>query len=356
MILADNIHTKSNSLGFLRSLLASIVVVHHAFRLRSNEPYFWEDFFPLSFGTLGVYGFFVISGYLITASFEHSSSTVNFVWRRLLRIFPAFWICLLLTIFLFAPLTHYFTYGSLENYFTGFASPPLSYFYKNIFLSINQIDINNIMQKNVGAGNMLGAVFNGSLWTLIHEFRLYIITALIGIVAFYKTKKYYVFYIIYFLYVVVHYADPVEGRLFFKLYTDKATIILPIYFFAGSTLYLLRNKIKINYILLSLAILITIIAHYTGLFYYIFPFSLTYILIWLAVKLPFKDWERKYGDYSYGIYIYHFVIQQSLLVAGFTYLNTISFFLLSFCIALFFAYLSWKLIEKPSLKLKNKFS
>ena len=149
MILADTIHTKSNSLGFLRFLLAFIVVIHHAFRLRSTEPYFWEDFFPLSFGTLGVYGFFVISGYLITASFEHATSTVNFVWRRLLRIFPAFWICLLLTIFLFAPITHYVTYGSLENYFTGFAASPLSYFYKNMFLYVNQLDINDIMQKNI---------------------------------------------------------------------------------------------------------------------------------------------------------------------------------------------------------------
>ncbi|WP_375560087.1 acyltransferase family protein [Bernardetia sp. OM2101] len=356
MTLKDSLYRDKNSIGFLRILLATFVVIEHAyvFSPLAEEP-MGKIIKGLSFGNLGVYGFFVISGYLITASFIHSKSLTGFFWRRVLRIFPAFWVCLLLTVFLFAPIIYYTLNSTLEGYWFG--SPensPFGYLYKNMLLSIYQLDINNMMTNNAENGILAATCLNVSLWTLIHEFRLYILTGVIGFFLLKNPKRHWIFFVIFVLYTLHHFLDPLKSRILYKLYTNNATVLLPVYFFIGSCFYLLRDKIRINTLGIVIAILITVISVYFKFNYYIFPFTYAYILLWLAVKLPFKDWERKYGDYSYGIYIYSFVIQQIFILKGWIInMHPLVFSLISLLATLPFAFLSWKLIEKPVLRLKD---
>lgn len=356
MTLEDSLDRDKNSIGFLRLVLAIFVVIQHAYVLRplGEEP-IGKIIEGLTFGKLGVYGFFILSGYLITASFIHSKSLINFFWRRILRIFPAFWVCILFTIFLFAPIAYYIVNSTLEGYFFGNTTDsPFGYLYKNIFLTIHQPDIRAIITSSVDKGLLNEKSFNGSLWTLIHEFRLYILTGLIGFFLFKNPKKYWIFFVIFALYTIHHFLDPLKSRILYRLYVDNPTVILPIYFFTGASFYLLRNKIQVNTIGIILAILITAVGIYFKFNYYIFPFTFTYILLWLAVKLPFIDWERKYGDYSYGIYIYSFIIQQIFILKGWTVdMHPLLFSIISLLITLPFAFFSWKLIEKPVLRLKD---
>lgn len=356
MTLKDSLDRNNNSIGFLRVLLAIFVVVQHAYVLRplGEEP-IGSIMKGLSFGNLGVYGFFIISGYLITASFVHSKSVISFFWRRVLRIFPAFWVCLLLTVFFFAPIIYYIINSTLEGYFSGNSiDSPFSYLYKNIFLSIHQADINSVIKTSIDKGILAKGSLNGSLWTLIYEFTLYIITGIIGVFLLKSPKRYWIFYVIFALYTIHHFLDPLKSRILYRLYTSNATVLLPVYFFTGSCFYLLRDKVKINTVGIITAIVITTVSAYFKFNYYIFPFTYAYILLWLAVKLPFTDWERKYGDYSYGIYIYSFIIQQIFVLKGWTTtMNPLVFSLTSLLATLPFALLSWKLVEKPVLRLKD---
>lgn len=57
------------------------------------------------------------------------------------------------------------------------------------------------------------------------------------------------------------------------------------------------------------------------------------------------------GDLSYGLYIYGFPVQQTLVYFFRPDANTL--IISSILVTAVFAYMSWHLIEKPALKLKN---
>ena len=89
---------RHNSLNFLRLVLALLVVVSPTIVLGGygSESIFGKT----TLGTMAVYGFFGISGFLIAGSAVHNDPG-NYFWRRFLRIFPGFWVCLLVTAFFF---------------------------------------------------------------------------------------------------------------------------------------------------------------------------------------------------------------------------------------------------------------
>ena len=82
------------------------------------------------------------------------------------------------------------------------------------------------------------------------------------------------------------------------------------------------------------------------------PVALPYLFLWLACKLPFQRFDAR-GDYSYGLYIYAFPIQQTLAffhlqIAGFW-----TYFLCALLLSTLFGILSYRLIEAPCLRFKN---
>lgn len=85
---------RRNSLNFLRLVLAVTVVISHASALGgfAGEWIFQR----VAVGTLAVYGFFGISGYLIASSALHNSLG-RYLWQRFLRIMPGYWVCLVVT-------------------------------------------------------------------------------------------------------------------------------------------------------------------------------------------------------------------------------------------------------------------
>ena len=121
-----------------------------------------------------MYGFFGISGYLIASSALHNAPG-RYLWQRCLRIFPAFWVCLLMTAFLFgviALLTTHHHCQSLSCYF-GVRNSPLGYLYHNMFLKINQASIAGLPTGHYDI--LLWNDWNGSLWTLVYEFLCYLL-------------------------------------------------------------------------------------------------------------------------------------------------------------------------------------
>lgn len=71
-----------NNFDILRLLLAICVMIFHIGRMYGNENL---SLFP---GTLAVQAFFIISGYLITESFERSRTLKDYSIKRLRRIAP----------------------------------------------------------------------------------------------------------------------------------------------------------------------------------------------------------------------------------------------------------------------------
>jgi hypothetical protein len=81
-------------------------------------------------------------------------------------------------------------------------------------------------------------------------------------------------------------------------------------------------------------------------------FFFLYVLMWCAVRLPLQNWE-KHGDLSYGIYIYAWPIQQFVAFFDIYKLGWFAYHVIVVVACHIAAYLSWHLLEKRALSLKN---
>lgn len=350
----------TNNFDFLRLIGALMVILSHSFALSGNynrEPLNSVTDSKLSFGTLGVLIFFVISGYLITKSWYNNPYIFKFLWNRLLRIVPGLMGVTLVSIFIIGPLV---TSYNIINYFTD----PITLSYlKNMTVFYIQNTL-----PGVFVNNPYPNIVNGSIWTLTIEFLMYVIILVIGFFGILQKKKCFLFitlficalYII-FIYGIHLYVQPLissYGLLFVSLILDRILrsfeyyIFFSSFFLIGATYYVYKN-INFNKYVALLLFILWILSFNNIIFYFVTLISLPYITLYIALtKIPYVNNVSKYGDFSYGLYIYAFLIQQTIVyfINGITVLQL---FILSVLITFAFAYLSWTFIESRALELKN---
>jgi peptidoglycan/LPS O-acetylase OafA/YrhL len=366
---------KRNSLNFLRLILALAVVFSHSITL----GLFGSEWIlgKTTLGTVAVYGFFGISGYLIAGSAARNNAG-RYLWQRFLRIFPAFWICLLVTAFLFGTIAWFhFNPGfsrtcGLHCYLTE-PNGPFGYVIHNFWLQMNQGTIAKTLP-----GGFLGYGWNGSLWTLELEFLCYLLLAAFSVLGLLKRRSLVALIAaIAWIAEVVSISTPTLARNFnltfyytkwnlvtilgFKLETMKILVLVPI-FLSGSLLYLYREKmpdsgaLALGTTVLVLAGLVIPVGQGAPFFLQtsldLTAVFLAYPLIWLGIHLPFTT-VGAVNDYSYGIYIYAFPIQQLLVMWGMNKWGYWPYTLLSVAAVIPLAVASWWLIEKHALKLKG---
>lgn len=91
-----------HSIQLLRSIAATLVVLFHAqqaFAQRVSTPLFQSETYLFGFGAVGVHIFFVISGFIMVLTSSQPRKPFDapkFFKRRLLRIYPIYWICVVI--------------------------------------------------------------------------------------------------------------------------------------------------------------------------------------------------------------------------------------------------------------------
>lgn len=341
-----------NNFDFLRLIFALFVVIAHSYPLSgndiSNQWIYKLTNGQIELSNIGLNGFFILSGYLIYQSSVRSSSFYNYFWKRIIRIFPALVVVLVLTLLL-APIV----YENSVSYFKN--RDVYTYFFRNISLYQMQYSISGVFENNP-----FPLIINGSLWTIVYEFSLYIFLSLFLLISSNQIKKIIIlssFLIMYFGY--LFYIDElskikifdIEFLHFFNLGT---------FFVGGAALAafkfetILNNK-KIKYLALLLffvVIVITVKLEIYNNFKHLF-LTLFVLLFGLMSFWPINN-LHKIGDYSYGIYIYSFPIQQTLMY--YFKFSTGKLICFSTLISLLFGALSWFFVEKKILVLKNRFN
>jgi peptidoglycan/LPS O-acetylase OafA/YrhL len=291
--------------------------------------------------------FFVTSGFLVTGSLVNRGEVVAYLWARALRIYPAIWAMLILTVFVLAPAL---TTLPPADYF---ASPKTHDYFIKCATLIGGV---RYSLPGVFETNPLHAEFNGSLWTLPIEMRLYCYLAAgwlaLAAVPGIRLKAMSILAPIAacaFLVLIL------RGRLFGAPFNAADTRVFM--FLYGATLYLWRDKVPMRPAIMFAALACLLVASVNEQAFFIaYAFCLAPLVLHLAY-LP-KGRVRAFndcGDCSYGVYIYAFPIQQTLarLFPGMPLAAMIA---ASGAITLGVATLSWTLIERRALSMKSDFA
>jgi peptidoglycan/LPS O-acetylase OafA/YrhL len=352
-----SLQDRQNSLNFLRLALAAIVLIDHGVALGG----FGGDVIvgKTSPAVLAVYGFFGISGYLIVASAARNT-VGRYVWMRVVRIFPAFLVCLVLTSFLFGLIGWY--HGRPLCGFRCYVHVhlgPLGYIWSNLWLRVNQPSITGTL-KSVP----FGLAWNGSLWTLFYEFLCYLLVAFLAFARLLRQQFVLILAeIVWVAEIVVVSAPRLNARFNFSNHLDvyKVLEVFPI-FLVGAVIYLYRNDIPDSgriavacVVLFGVGLLLPLGGNQPG-------FQLTssdlaapllvYPMLWLGIHLPFQR-VGAHNDYSYGVYIYAYPLSQLLALWGAQRFGVIAYLSLIVLLTSVFASASWWLVERPALKLRR---
>lgn len=329
-----------NSFNVIRLVAALMVVYSHSYAITGGtEPHIGSA----KLGTVGVWIFFILSGYLVSASWHQYPRFNVFIAKRALRIFPG-----LLAMLVFVVLAGvFFTNLDPLTYLTH--QETISYF-NNLFLYTPQYTLPGVFENNA-----YPAAVNGSIWTLSYEFTMYLAIAVIGVSRLYKKISIKAMWIALLLLCSIFYATR-PAIPSFNILLLNISVLLPfaLMFFTGVLVQERLNTYKTSGIYGILAIIMFCVASYfvpnltpifgaTFLAYAVFAFG----------KLPHGAWLQAYGDFSYGIYIYAFPVQQALEHISLTP-SARKLFLVSTLITSILAILSWFFIEKPALNLKHK--
>lgn len=337
----------NNNFDFLRLIFALFVIVSHSYPLSGIEN--CDALCELTngqmhFSYIGIKGFFIISGYLIFQSLNRSKGIIDYYWKRVLRLFPALLVVLLLTILL-APLVY-------ENSAVSYLSNKTvwSYFYNNLSLYRMQYAIDGVFEKNP-----YGPAINGSLWSICYEFTMYIILSGLFLFRNNKTivKVSVVTLFLSFLMLTVFFEDKLHRNLF---YMDVSLFVnLGLFFLGGVILSVFEyDKNKNSTLINAISLLIVIISIVTEKYFSVIQFIfIPLLIIGLGIKSTkyINSVSGSVGDLSYGIYIYGFPVQQTLMY--FFKLDYINLMLYASIISVVFAYFSWHLVEKKALKFKK---
>ncbi|MFN8285112.1 MAG: acyltransferase [Chitinophagales bacterium] len=349
--MTDAVHRSNNNFDFIRFLAASFVIITHSQALLGHGGNDWLSSISrgtMQFSHLGVAIFFTISGYLIAQSLIRSKTYSGYLWKRFLRIFPGLAVVLLLLILLLGPVV-----GSLplKEYFSSGQT-------WGVLLTLSLYKL-NIVLPGVFSTNPMTNVINGSLWTLAYEFSFYLLLLVAGITGLIKNR-----YVVLLGWVVLFAARTyLRSKIFVYDYATPYLLGLNVmyvvewslFFGAGTLLYLFREEIKFNVFIFVAAVAVTIAAVYFNetagrIVYYL---TLPYIIFYLSFLPGALNHFGKYGDFSYGIYIYAYPVQQTLVYflgpdTGVALLAAVSF-----ACTLPLAIASWYLVEKKALAFKN---
>ncbi len=325
----------------IRLIAALLVVFGHSFPLTGGEG---PGYLGSPVSTLAVKVFFVISGYLISESWQRDGHFGRYMQRRALRIFPGLIVLCLLTVLLVGPIL---TTQNLGAYFSNSASWR--------YLQ-NAILYPNYSLPGVFETNFYRNAVNGSLWTLPVEFSMYLLTPLILILPLARSSIW-----------IIALATSIASVWFCRIAVPATPVVLygsniinalemAPYFIWGMVyrIWVPRAILNLQMTLLLVILLPLLITDWPSA-EMVSLVLVPYATLSLGHASPawFSSIGR-FGDFSYGTYLYGFLVQQIICNEINVANNHWTNFLIAAPIILLLGVLSWFFVEKPAMRLKPR--
>lgn len=328
---------RNNNFNLMRFFAASLVIVHHA-NIYGTDLFFRFTHDRETNGSIAVMIFFVISGLLVTQSFTRNS-LVGFFSARALRIFPALWVAVPFTIIAssFAspvPWGRYLTHPQTLKYWLHNSFIwNLEHWLPGAFLHVP-------MAREV----------NGSLWTLPGELRMYWFVALLGVLGIFTLRP--AFNGLFLAILLVGFAARPTAL---PMVPGIEVAQWEFSFLIGMFCFINRDKLRLS---LPVAVILVLATRLIddpemGRLYIIPAFAYMTLCLSLHPALFVRPFTLL-GDYSYGLYIFAFPLQQQMYFY-FPKSAPATRLFIGYPIILCAAVLSWHLIEEPALRLKRYF-
>lgn len=344
--IAATLDPRRNGLNLLRLVLAVGVIFYHSYRLtgRPIEPAPLEQ----ALSNLWVDGFFALSGFLIVGSWVRRPQALTYLRHRLLRIYPAFVVCLLVVAFVAVPLGAAIGGGTYtlreQGTFVG----------ANLGLFMRTFQVGDIL-----ANAPIPDSWNGSLWTLFYEFLCYLAVLVVGLLGVLK-RRFGVPVLFAGAWVFALVSDVTslgEARIPLGLYRIAALPVhdvsrLVLAFAAGALVYWAQGRLRCRWSYVAVSLAIVVGAMWLPDYRLVGAPFLAYALIATGAMIRSRATHLR-NDISYGVYIYAFPIQQLLVLAGVGTWGVVPFWLVATALTVVPATLSWFLVEKPAMRLKG---
>lgn len=345
----ENLIPRRNNFDLIRLLAALQVVYGHSLaHLKIENTLFhfsYLKYFP------GVPIFFTVSGFLIFWAYDRNPILKKYMINRSLRLYPALYICLALTIFMllisssgkFINHKEFYAWILTQISFFQFYTPDILRFW--------------------GVGTP-----NGSLWTIAVEVQFYILVPLLFLL-FKLIKREILLLSLIIISIFLNFIFSTIPENIFQKLTFVSIAPYLFNFLIGSLFYIYWDKLrkvienKFFFWFFSYILYVTILGEVLG--YSLLAYQMDNILqvfsvfflafVILSFAFSFKNLSENLlnnNDISYGIYIYHMLVVNTLVEMNF--INEIKYLILVFIVTIILAYASWKIIEKPALGLKNK--
>lgn len=331
----------ANRFDCLRWLAAWLVLAGHSYTLGGvgdDEP-LYRFMAPLRLGDVGVAVFFILSGYLVVLSLERSPHVLSFLWRRALRIYPALFVVVVLCVVGLGP---WLTRLSAEAYWAA----PVTWEYG---LNASAYWI-RFWLPGVFEANPWPRAVNGSLWSLPYELLCY---ALLAIAACFplslrsKVMALFLFFGGLWVWRIVAALDSPFHRVWGL---DAYHARLGTIFFLGAVVGVWRHVFRPRLWHGALALTAALLVEPGPWQGTLFLTALAWMALGLALNaLWLPDVPDRIGDWSYGLYLYGFPVQQILAHFHVHQQGVAAFLFWSTLCTLVPAALSWYCVEKPVL-------
>jgi peptidoglycan/LPS O-acetylase OafA/YrhL len=370
-VVADVWHPGSNAIGTLRLTFALVVVVSHCWPLAlgAPDPLTTASRGQTDVGAMAVAGFFVLSGLLVTRSAQRVRPG-RFAWHRALRILPGYWACMLAMVLALGPALWWVREDTLAGYTT--TSPgPWDFLSGNWFTAMRHWGIGDLLTTTPYGHEKGYGVLNGSLWTLRYEVFCYLVVgvlAVAGVVGVVRRRPA----------VLVGLAGVLYGMIALDwLVNDRfgtAPSLLPdlrglpllgdlggsslfefgLAFAVGAVAAVRPDRFPVSARLAAVAAVLVPGTLLLGGWDVAGSPAFAYLTLCVAMRGP--AWFARLApraDLSYGVYIYAFPVQQVLALLHVQRFGLAVYATASLAGSLAAGWVSWHLVERPALRLKD---
>ena len=341
--LAQALDRPANLLTPVRLLLALGVVLGHSFVniIGDGDP---EPLilFNITISYAAVNGFFVLSGLLISRSFDRNPDVIRFVVARALRLMPALIVLSLLAVFVVGPL---FTALSPWAYFSDMQT--WRYLCDVLTFGDTSGGPAQIYPDNPWAGE-----FSASLWTLRYEAFAYAGTVLVGLTGLARTRTRVL--ALFAASVIAFVAVRALPGLFPDPFMHLSRFAMA--YLLGAVLYAWRGSIRISALLALGVTAVALLFGPTASYEIFLNFALAAWILVIGFGLPPVLLPlARIPDLSYGVYIWQWAVMQSLYALNLAR-DPLAMMALAIPLSAAIAALSWYAIEKPALAQKEPLS